>query len=95
MFDETNFPASFEESDAISIVMIVDTLILLPLHVQMLCNVKSFNFMVSKFRGFMMMDMFMDTLICGFQIKRNITHVNKYFGGILNLWIVLPMKHMK
>ena len=43
----------------------------------------------------MMVDMFMDTLICGFQIIFNITKVNEYFVGILNSWIALPTKNTK
>jgi len=39
--------------------------------------------------------MFVDTWICGFQIICNITEVNKYFVGILNLCIALPMKYTK
>ena len=42
-----------------------------------------------------MVDMFMDTLICGFQIIFNITKVNEYFVGILNSWIALPTKNTK
>jgi len=30
-----------------------------------------------------------------FQITRNITEVNKYLSGILNSWLVLPMKYEK
>ena len=30
--------------------------------------------------------------LCGFQIIFNITKVNKYFVGIFNKWIALPMK---
>jgi len=41
------------------------------------------------------MDMFLDTGICGFQIIHNITKVNNYFVGILNLWIALPTKNTK
>ena len=33
--------------------------------------------------------------IRGFQIILNTTKVNKYFVGILNLWIVLPTKYTK
>jgi len=32
------------------------------------------------FCGLMMMDMFMDTLNCGFQIICNLTNVNKYWN---------------
>jgi len=42
-----------------------------------------------------MVDMFVDTWIRGFQLKSNITKVNKYFVGILNSWIALPMKNTK
>ena len=47
-------------------------------------------FVGTKFRGLTTMDMFMDTWIHGFQIKLNITKVNKYVVGILDKWIVLP-----
>ena len=40
----------------------------------------------------MALDMFVNTWISGFQIICNSTKVNKYFVGILNLWIALPMK---
>jgi len=56
-------------------------------------TVKSFHFVGTKLSGFTMIDMFMDTWICGFQIILNIIKVNKYFVGILNLWIVLPSKY--
>jgi len=36
-----------------------------------------------------MMDMFVNTYICGFQIILNITKVNEFFFGILDLWIIL------
>jgi len=62
---------------------------------QVALTVKSFNFVGTKFSGLMTMNMFMDTWICGFQIILNITKVNKYFVGILNLWIVLPPEYMK
>jgi len=39
------------------------------------------------------MDMFGETLICGIQIIWNNTKVNKYFVGVLNALIVLPMKN--
>jgi len=51
--------------------------------------------MGTKFRGLMTMDMFVDTLICWFKMIHNITKENKYFIGILNLWIALPLKNMK
>jgi len=57
--------------------------------------VKSFNVMGTKCFGLIMMDMFVDILICGFQIIRIITKANKYFVGILNSWVALPMKNMK
>jgi len=41
--------------------------------------------MGKKLCGLTTMDMFVDTLICGFQIIRNITKVNKYSVEILNL----------
>ena len=53
-------------------------------------TVKSLNFMCTKFRGLMTMDMFVDTGIHVFQIIPNITKVNKYFVGILNSWVPLP-----
>ena len=56
---------------------------------------KSFNVMGTKCFGLIMMDMFVDILICGFQIIRIITKANKYFVGILNSWVALPMKNMK
>ena len=56
----------------------------LSLRMKMLNPVKSFNFVGTKFRGLTMMDMFVDTWVCGFQIIRNITKVKKYFIGILN-----------
>jgi len=41
----------------------------------------------------------MGTQFCGLTIMDNgfqiITTVNKYFGGILNMWIALPTKIMK
>ena len=51
--------------------------------------------MGTKLRGYMTLDLFMDTWICGFQIIYNSTNlnVNKYFIGILNSWIALPMKY--
>jgi len=58
-------------------------------------TVKSFNFMGRKLCGLMTMDMFMDTLICGFQIICNITKVIKYFVGILKSKIALPTKNTK
>jgi len=58
-------------------------------------TVKSFNFMGTKFYILTAMDMFVDTWIHGFQIMHNITKVNKYFGGILNSLIALPMEIMK
>jgi len=45
-----------------------------------------------KLCGLMTMDMFMDTLICGFQITCNKTKVNKYFVGILKSKIALLTK---
>ena len=42
-----------------------------------------------KFRGLTTLNMFVDTLIRGFNIKYNTTNVNNYFVGILKLWIVL------
>ena len=45
--------------------------------------------MGTKFRGWTKMDS------CGFHDICNIIKVNKYFVGILNLWIALPMKNMK
>jgi len=56
-------------------------------------TVKSFNFVGTKFHSLMTMDMFVDTWIHGFQIILNITKVNKYFIGILNLCIPLPKKY--
>ena len=52
------------------------------------------NFIDTKFHGVMIKGMFVDTLIYKFLIIQNITNlkVKKYFYGILNLWIVLPMK---
>jgi len=50
--------------------------------------VKSFNFVGMKFWGLTTMD----TWIHGIQIIRHITKVTKYFVGILNSWIALPMK---
>jgi len=43
----------------------------------------------------MILDMFVDTLICGFQIICNIIEVNKYFIGFLNSWIALPTNYTK
>ena len=43
----------------------------------------------------MTIDMFVDILICGFQIIRDITKVNKYFVDILISWIALLTKNMK
>jgi len=51
----------------------------------------SFNFVGTNFHGLTMMG----TWICGFQIIRNITKVNKYFVWILNSWIAKPMKNTK
>ena len=48
-----------------------------------------------KLRCLTTMDMFMDTLICGFLIICNITKVNKYFVGILKSKIALPTKNIK
>jgi len=53
---------------------------------------KSFNFMGTKFRGLMTMDMYKDTWIRGFQIICNITKLNEYFVAILHLYIALPAK---
>jgi len=44
-----------------------------------------------KFRGLTMMDMF----IFGFQIVRKIIKLNKYYGGIMKLWIALHTKYTK
>ena len=44
-----------------------------------------------KFRGLTMMDMF----IFGFQIERKIIKLNKYYGGIMKLWIALHTKYTK
>jgi len=54
-------------------------------------TVKSFHFAGMLFRGFTTLDMFVDTLIRGFQIIFNtsFTKVNDYFVGILILWIAL------
>jgi len=41
----------------------------------------------------MAMDVFVDTWIQKFKIMRNITKISKYIIGILNSWIVLPMKY--
>ena len=49
--------------------------------------------MGTKFRGFTMVDMLVDTLICGFQVIHNITNVNEYFVRILYSWIALPIKN--
>jgi len=51
--------------------------------------------MGTKIQGLTMIDMFLDTLICGFQIILNTSKVNKYFVSFLNLWIALPMKDTK
>ena len=56
-------------------------------------TVKSFNFIGTNIRGLMAMDVFVDTWIQKFKIIRNITKINKYIIGILNSWIVLPMKY--
>ena len=54
------------------------------------------NFVGTNFCGLTTMDMFVDALICGFQIIPNSTKkVNKYFVGILNLWIALPTRKTK
>jgi len=50
---------------------------------------------IISFRRLMMVGMFVETWIHGFQIILNITKVNEYFVMILNLGIVLPMKYMK
>ena len=47
-------------------------------------NVKSFNFVGTKFYGLMTTDMFVDTWNRGFQISLNITKLIKYFDAILN-----------
>jgi len=57
--------------------------------------VKSFNSVGTKYCGLTMMDMSVDTSIHGFQIILNISKVNKYFLGILSLWVVLPRKYTK
>jgi len=49
--------------------------------------------MDTKFHGLTTMNMFVDSWILGFQIIRNITKVNNYNVGILNLWITLPTKN--
>jgi len=59
-----------------------------------LYTVKSFYFVGTKFHG-LMMDMFVDTWICGFQIILNITKVNWYLVELLNSWIVPPTKYKK
>jgi len=51
--------------------------------------------MATLFRELTMMDIFVDTWNGGFQIVFNITKVNKYFVGISNLWISLPMEYTK
>ena len=56
-------------------------------------TVKSFYFIGMKFCGLTMMDMFLWTL--EFQIIHSITKLNKFFVGILNSWIALPMKNTK
>jgi len=43
--------------------------------------------------GLMRLDRFVDTWICGLKIVFYITDVNKYFIGILSLWIALPTKY--
>ena len=48
-----------------------------------------------EFSGWMTLDMFVDTWICGFQIICNITKVDNYFVGILNSGFALPMKYIK
>jgi len=47
-------------------------------------SVKLLYIMGTKFRGLMMIDMFVDCWICGRKIILNIIKVNKYFIGILN-----------
>ena len=56
---------------------------------------KSFNFVGIKFYSLTLLNMFMDTLILGFQIILNITKENKYFLAILNFLIVLATKYTK
>jgi len=48
-----------------------------------------------NFLGLVIMNMFVDTWIHGFQIKRNMTEVNEFFIGDLNSWIALPMKYIE
>jgi len=56
---------------------------------------KSLNFMGTKFRGLMMMDIFVDTWIRWVQTTHNITKVNKYFCGTLNSLNRLPWRQKK
>ena len=52
----------------------------------LLLTVKSFNFMGTKFRRLMTMDMFIETWICGFQIVGNITKL-KWINTLVGSWI--------
>ena len=56
-------------------------------------NVKSFNFVGTKFCGLTSIDKCVDNLIHGFQIILNIINVNEYFFGILNFFFIQPTKY--